>query len=133
MVCFSMAVISAFIGAKGLGFNLLLALNQLNIGLALEAGWCISLIAILLDKMSLAWANKQIDYFGNLTFYERHKNGLIFAGAVLVGIILAYVGSFYFKEGFNYLYEVPHNKGISTADFWNRGVDWIWDTFFYTL
>ena len=37
MVCFSMAVISAFIGAKGLGFNLLLALNQLNIGLALEA------------------------------------------------------------------------------------------------
>ena len=25
-----MAVISAFIGAKGLGFNLLLALNQLN-------------------------------------------------------------------------------------------------------
>ena len=27
MVCFSMAVISAFIGAKGLGFNLLLALK----------------------------------------------------------------------------------------------------------
>ena len=25
MVCFSMAVISAFIGAKGLGFNLLLS------------------------------------------------------------------------------------------------------------
>ena len=74
MVCFSMAVISAFIGAKGLGFNLLLALNQLNIGLALEAGLCISLIAILLDKMSLAWANKQIDYFGNLTFFQRHKN-----------------------------------------------------------
>ena len=133
MVCFSMAVISAFIGAKGLGFNLLLALNQLNIGLALEAGLCISLIAILLDKMSLAWANKQIDYFGNLTFFEQHKSGLFFTGAVLIGIILAYAGSIYFKEGFNYLYEVPHNKGISTADFWNRGVDWIWDTFFQTL
>ena len=53
MVCFSMAVISAFIGAKGLGFNLLLALNQLNIGLALEAGLCISLIAILLDLFFL--------------------------------------------------------------------------------
>jgi len=133
MVCFSMAVISAFIGAKGLGFNLLLALNQLNIGLALEAGLCISLIAILLDKMSLAWANKQTDYFGSLTFFERHKNGLFFAGTVLVGLILAYIGSFYFKEGYNYLYEIPHNKGISTADFWNKGVDWIWDTFFYTL
>jgi len=133
MVCFSMAVISAFIGAKGLGFNLLLALNQLNIGLALEAGLCISLIAILLDKMSLAWANKQTDYFGNLTFYQRYKNTLFFAGAVLIAIIFAYAGSFYFKEGFNYLYEIPHNKGISTADFWNKGVDWIWDTFFHTL
>jgi glycine betaine/proline transport system permease protein len=133
MVCFSMAVISAFIGAKGLGFNLLLALNQLNIGLALEAGLCISLIAILLDKMSLAWANKQTDYFGSLTFFELHKSGLFFAGAVLVALILAYIGSFYFKEGFNYFYEIPHNKGISTADFWNKGVDWIWDTFFYTL
>jgi len=133
MVCFSMAVISAFIGAKGLGFNLLLALNQLNIGLALEAGLCISLIAILLDKMSLAWANKQTDYFGNLTFYQRYKNTLFFVSAVLISVICAYVGSFYFKEGFNYLYEVPHNKGISTADFWNKGVDWIWDTFFYTL
>jgi len=61
MVCFSMAVISAFIGAKGLGWNLLLALNQLNIGLALEAGLCISMIAILLDKMSwLGQINKKI-------------------------------------------------------------------------
>ena len=40
---------------------------------------------------------------------------------------------FIFKEGFNYLYEIPHNKGISTADFWNKGVDWVWDTFFQTL
>ena len=133
MVCFSMAVISAFIGAKGLGFNLLLALNQLNIGLALEAGLCISLIAILLDKMSLAWANKQKDYFGNLNYFQRNKNILFFAAAVLLGIIFAYAGSFYFKDGFNYLFEVPHNKGISTADFWNKGVDWIWDTFFHAL
>ena len=133
MVCFSMAVISAFIGAKGLGFNLLLALNQLNIGLALEAGLCISLIAILLDKMSLAWANKQIDYFGNLTYFQRNKNIIFFAAAVLLGIIFAYAGSLYFKDGFNYLFEVPHNKGISTADFWNKGVDWIWDTFFHVL
>jgi glycine betaine/proline transport system permease protein len=130
MVCFSMAVISAFIGAKGLGFNLLLALNQLNIGLALEAGLCISLIAILLDKMSLAWANKQTDYFGNLTFFQRNKNILFFMGSILVGIILAYVGAYLFKDGFNYLFEIPHNKGLSTADFWNRGVDWVFDTFF---
>jgi len=38
-----------------------------------------------------------------------------------------------FKDGFNYLYLIPHNKGITTAQFWQAGVDWIWDTFFYTL
>jgi glycine betaine/proline transport system permease protein len=133
MVCFSMAVIAAFIGAKGLGWNLLLALNQLNIGLALEAGLCISLIAILLDKMSLAWANKQTDYFGNLTFFQRYKNTIFFLISVIIGLVLAYIGSIYFKEGFNYLFEVPHNKGISTAGFWNKGVDWIFETFFQTL
>jgi glycine betaine/proline transport system permease protein len=80
--------------------------------------------------MSLAWANKQIDYFGNLTFFQRHKNILFFSAAVVLGILFAYLGSFYFKDGYNYLFEVPHNKGISTADFWNKGVDWIFDTFF---
>jgi len=130
MVCFSMAVISAFIAAKGLGYNLLLALNRLDIGMALEAGLCISLIAILLDKMSLAWANKQTDYFGNLTFFQKNKNILFFAATVIIGILLAYLGTFLFKDSYNYLFEVPHNKGISTADFWNKGVDWIFDTFF---
>ena len=133
MVCLSMAVISSFIGAKGLGWNLLLALNRLNIGAALEAGVCITLIAVILDKLSLAWANKQTDYFANLNFFQRNKYGLIFAGTVIIGSMLAYFGSFYFKEGFNYLFEVPHNKGVSNEDFWNRGVDWIWDTFFYPL
>ncbi len=133
MQCLAMAVIASFIGAKGLGWNLLLALNQLRIGLALEAGVCISLIAVLLDKMSLAWANKQTDYFADLSFVKRHKYGLIFVGSVLVGIILASVGSVIFKQGFNYLYEVPHNKGISTESFWNAGVDWVFDTFFQTL
>jgi len=133
MQCLAMAVIASFIGAKGLGWNLLLALNQLRIGLALEAGICISLIAVLLDKMSLAWAHKQTDYFANLTFFQRHKYGLFFVGAVIVGLILASFGSFFFKEGFNYLYEVPHNKGISGEPFWNAGVDWIWDTFFFQL
>ena len=133
MQCLAMAVIASFIGAKGLGWNLLLALNQLRIGLALEAGICISLIAVLLDKMSLAWAHKQTDYFANLNFFQRHKYGLFFVGAVLVGLLLASVGSFVFKEGFNYLYEVPHNKGISGEPFWNAGVDWIWDTFFFQL
>ncbi len=133
MQCLAMVVIASLIGAKGLGNDLLIALNQLRIGLALEIGVCIVLIAIVLDRMSLAWANKQVDYFANLSFIERHKFALIFAVVFVVGIILAVIGSFIFKEGFNYLNLIPHNKGLTTQDFWQAAVDWVWDTFFYTL
>ncbi len=133
MQCLAMAVIASFIGAKGLGWNLLVALNQLRIGQALEQGICIVLIAVVLDKMSLAWANKQTDYFTGHSFVERNKFLLAFMLILLIGSALAYIGTFFFKEGFNYLYIVPHNKGITTETFWQAGVDWIWDTFFYTL
>jgi glycine betaine/proline transport system permease protein len=133
MQCLAMVVIASLIGAKGLGNDLLIALNSLRIGLALELGICIVLIAIVLDRLSLAWANKQTDYFSDLTFAEKHKYPLIFGVVFIVGIILAYVGSFIFKEGFNYLYLIPHNKGITTAPFWQAAVDWVWDTFFYSL
>ena len=128
-----MAVIASFIGAKGLGWNLLLALNQLRIGLALEAGVCITLIAVLLDKLSLAWANKQKNYFENPTDFEKNKYLYIFGGVVVAGYIFSFIGTFFFKEGFNYFFIVPHNKGISTEAFWNAGVDWVLANFFDTL
>ncbi len=133
MQCLAMAVIASFIGAKGLGFNLLLALNGLKIGQAIEQGICIVLIAVVLDKLSLAWANKQTDYFADLTFIRRHKHSLLFLGIFVIGTVLAYIGTFFFREGFNYLYIVPHNKGITIESILQTGVDWIWDTFFFTL
>ncbi len=133
MQCLSMTVIAAFIGAQGLGSNLLIALNSLRIGTGLEIGICIVLIAVVFDKMSLAWANKQTDYFADLSFIKRYRHFLIMAVIFVSGIVLAYIGSFFFEEGFNYFYIVPHNKGITTAPFWQAGVDWVWDTFFYIL
>ncbi len=133
MQCLAMAVIASFIGAKGLGFNLLLALNGLRIGLALELGICIVLIAVVLDKLSLAWANKQTDYFADLNFVERHKHGLIFLAILAICIVLAFLGSFVFKGGINYLYLIPHNKGITTENFWQAGVDWIVDNWYAGL
>ena len=133
MQCLAMAVIASFIGAKGLGFNLLLALNQLKIGQALELGICIVLIAVFLDNLSLAWANKQTDYFADLPFIERHKYAVSFAAILFVGTLLAYLGTFLFRDGINYLYMIPHNKGYTSQLFWQSGVDWIWDTFFFSL
>ena len=133
MQCLAMTVIASFIGAKGLGHNLLLALNQLRIGQALELGICIVLIAVVLDRISLAWANKQTDYFADLSFVAKHKFSLLFLAVFMAGTILAYIGTFLIREGPNYLYLIPHNKGITTEQFWQAGVDWIWDTFFFVL
>jgi glycine betaine/proline transport system permease protein len=133
MQCLAMAVIASFIGAKGLGFNLLLALNQLRIGQALELGICIVLIAVVLDKLSLGWANKQIDYFADLSFVERHKYSLIMLGILVVGLILASIGNLIFEDGINYFYLIPHNQGLTTENFWQSGVDWIVDNWYSSL
>jgi glycine betaine/proline transport system permease protein len=133
MQCLAMAVIASFIGAKGLGFNLLLALNQLRIGQALELGICIVLIAVVLDKLSLAWANKQTDYFANVGFLERQKYISIFAIIFVIGCIAAYLYSLFSKESINYLYLIPHNKGITTEGFWQAGVDWMVDNWYAGL
>ena len=133
MQCLAMVVLASLIGAKGLGIDLLIALNRLDIGKATEIGICIVLIAIVLDRMSLAWANKQTDYFSSLSFVEKHKYSLVFAALFVIALGLAYVGQFIFPEGFNYLYIVPQNKGLSIAIYLQSGVDWIWDTYFFSL
>jgi len=138
MQCLAMVVIASLIGAKGLGNDLLIALNRLRIGLAIEIGVCIVLIAIVLDRLSLAWANKQTDYFADQSFGERHKHFLLFLVVSFIAIFAAWIGSLdyvknLFNQKFNYAFLIPHNKGITTGPFWQAGVDWIWDTFFYSL
>ncbi len=133
MQCLAMTVIASFIGAQGLGSNLMIALNSLRVGTGIEIGICIVLIAVMLDKMSLAWAHKQKDYFANPTTIQRYKYPILVVLVFLTGSALAYLGVYLFEEGRNYLYIIPHNKGISTAPYWQGAVDWIWDTFFFIL
>jgi glycine betaine/proline transport system permease protein len=52
MLCLSMVVIAALIGANGLGKPVVRALNSVNIPLGLEAGLAIVIVAIILDRMS---------------------------------------------------------------------------------
>ncbi len=133
MQCLAMTVIASFVGAQGLGSNLMIALNSLKLGTGVEIGICIVLLAVLLDKMSVAWANKQTDYFVDQTFWQRRATLLIAAAILIAGSLLAYLGSLIFKEGFNYLHQIPHKKGFTTEPFWQVLVDWIWDAFFQPL
>ncbi|ABM05109.1 ABC transporter substrate binding inner membrane protein [Psychromonas ingrahamii 37] len=125
MQCLAMAVIASFIGAKGLGYDLLVSLNMLNIGQALELGVSIVLIAVVLDKLSLAWANKQSDYFAELPFHLRHKHSLAFLGILIVTSAIAYAVTVVFPDKANYLYFINDSQGLTTEKFWDFIVDWI--------
>ena len=50
-----------------------------------------------------------------------------------MGIILSYLGAFYFKDSINYLYYVPFNKGFTISPFIDAGIDWFWEAFFVYL
>jgi glycine betaine/proline transport system permease protein len=54
MMALGMVVIAAMIGAGGLGREVLVALQRLNVGQALEAGLAIVALAIMLDRLSEA-------------------------------------------------------------------------------
>ena len=58
MMAVSMVVIAAFIGAGGLGYSVLFALDRVRIGLGFEAGLSILVIAIVLDRLTQALAKK---------------------------------------------------------------------------
>jgi glycine betaine/proline transport system permease protein len=125
MQCLAMAVIASFIGARGLGYDLLVSLNMLRIGQALELGVSIVLIAVVLDKLSLAWANKQVDYFADLPFHIRHKYALAFAAILVVTSVAAYIISINFPDKANYVYFIDESQGFTTEGFWDYIVDWI--------
>ncbi len=58
MMALAMVVIASMIGTRGLGDEVLLGLQQLNVGKATEAGLAIVLLAIVLDRITQAYGQK---------------------------------------------------------------------------
>ena len=58
MLSLNMVIIASMIGAGGLGYDVLAALRRLDIGAGLEAGVAIVLLAIVLDRLSQAFATR---------------------------------------------------------------------------
>jgi len=58
MMAMSMVVISSMIGAKGLGLNVLQAINRINIAMGFEAGISIVFLAITIDRITQGIADK---------------------------------------------------------------------------
>lgn len=59
MMALAMVVIASMIGARGLGMEVLLAINRIEVGRGFEAGLCIVLLAIIIDRITHAMAARQ--------------------------------------------------------------------------
>ena len=59
MMSLSMVVLASMIGAPGLGENVLIAIQTLNVGLGLESGGAIVILAIVIDRISQAYGRKR--------------------------------------------------------------------------
>ena len=59
MMAMSMVVTCSMIGARGLGMEVLNAVNRIEIGRGLFAGFCVVIIAIILDRMTQGWFSKE--------------------------------------------------------------------------
>ena len=128
MLSLNMVIIASMIGAGGLGFDVLAALRRLDIGAGLEAGLAIVALAVALDRLSQAYAdkaNRMKPARGATTFVARHAYLLaglaVVAGAGVIGLVLPAVQNY------------PETLVFSTGTFWSEVVRWINVNFFDAL
>ncbi|MGB3388355.1 MAG: ABC transporter permease subunit [Pseudaminobacter sp.] len=126
MQCLAMVVIASFVGARGLGHDLLFRLQSLKIGQALESGVAIVLMAIVLDQLSRAAAEKQPSH--------ADKDGPWFVRFPFLSAALAVFGASLLLSAITpYASVWPAEFTLSTAPLWDGLVDWITRYFFDPL
>lgn len=59
MMALAMVVIGSMIGAKGLGMEVLLAINRIQVGRGFEAGISIVFMAIIIDRITFSFSEKK--------------------------------------------------------------------------
>ena len=124
MLALNMVIISSMIGAGGLGYDVLLALRALKVGQAMEAGFAIVVLAIVLDRMSQAAAVQRPT--------ERNPRGLSWArqhpnlALALLFLAITTIASIFVPA----LAKIPAGITYSTAPWWKAAVDWITQNFF---
>ncbi len=113
MLSLNMVIIASMIGAGGLGFDVLNALRRLDIGGGIEAGVAITVMAIVLDRLSQALAHRS-DAKDRTTgnWIARHPKIV----AVLVVIVVTGLAGLIFP----WVQTYPKAAMISTKAFWGE-------------
>ncbi|MDH3636721.1 MAG: ABC transporter permease subunit, partial [Gammaproteobacteria bacterium] len=127
MLSLNMVIIASMIGAGGLGHDVLTALRRLRIGEGVEAGVAITLLAIALDRLSQAYANRPPPRHSSVqqSLWQRHPHAILFVIVVsvtwLLGIYLPAISTY------------PESWQITTGSFWGDLVRYINVNYFDAL
>ncbi|MHA1190338.1 MAG: ABC transporter permease, partial [Alphaproteobacteria bacterium] len=128
MLSLNMVIIASMIGAGGLGYDVLTSLRRLDIGAGLEAGIAIVALAIALDRLSQAFAERRPTHEGanaETSIFRRYQR------TMLVVVIIA--AAFAFGRIVPLLQTYPDSLAITTGSFWAGLVKWLninmFDTF----
>ena len=116
MLSLAMVIIASIIGAGGLGADVFRALKSLRMGEAIEAGLAITILAILMDRLSRDFANRRpVHHEVKPTWAEQYRVLIIAGGLLAVAFILA--------PAFPAVQSLPESWHISTGSFWNEQID----------
>lgn len=117
MAAFSMVIIASIIGGSSdVGWEVLSAMRKARFGESLVAGIVIALMAMIMDRVTAGFANKESDevYNPHATFFQRHRYLVIAAvGAValsLISLAVPFLQSY--PEAWEFDPSAPLNRAI---------------------
>ena len=127
MLSLNMVIIASMIGAGGLGHDVLTSLKRLRIGDGVEAGLAITLLAIALDRLSQAFANRPPPAHRDTppSFVRRHPLTI----AALATLAIAWTAGAFVPAVQDY----PARFEITTAALWSDLIRWINVSFYDAL
>jgi len=125
MLSLNMVIIASMIGAGGLGYDVLTSLRRLDIGGGLEAGVAIVVLAIALDRLSQAFANRPPPES------RARQSGALRRHPWLATCVLVVLGTSLAGLVVPALQKYPAEAQVTTGAFWEELVRWV-NVNFYT-
>jgi glycine betaine/proline transport system permease protein len=118
MMALSMVVITALIDAPGLGENIIQALEQVNVGMAFDAGMAIVIMAIVLDRLTRGAGRRGERSHGDGTAGSPARRRTFIGAAVLLAIAAVFAGKAVSPD-------FPSAVNLRFAPYVNDLVNWV--------
>jgi glycine betaine/proline transport system permease protein len=122
LMAFGMVVIAAIVGVENLGREVLNGLQHLDVGVALNAGIAIVVLAIVLDRVSEGWSTRDrvTRGSGTVLFGRSISRRLLVILAIAATVAAVLIGRYVLVQQ-----DFPSSPRIDLVTPTNTAVDWI--------